>query len=223
MSAFATIGGRDVTYDKAKQILSWTSGLTIDADGAPNAYGPSDKGLDFTACAGKPGNWWGVAVDKATKRPYVQGLEDPFPGLWISTTAYERPGFAVNDCRRYVDSGKVPFVVIPGFLIPRVKPVVLGSYAFVTNLRNGLTCEAAVLDIGPDNHLGEGSMKLADALKIPSNPRSGGTSKPIVKVEIHLGVPAKINGEQFLLQARAVRNNIAMATMYADQLQSRVA
>lgn len=214
-SILAKVDGRNVEHDPLKALLRWTAGLTIDADGAPNAYGPSNRGLDYTECAGKPGNWWGVAVDKRTGRPYVQGLDDPFPGLWVSTTAYQRPGFALNDTRRYVDSRKIPFVVIPGFLIDMVRPVVLGSYAIVTNLSNGLTCEAGILDIGPNNHLGEGSMALADALKIKSDPRTGGTNKPIVSVEIHLGVPAKIKGEQFSLQPHGSRVPTAMADMYS--------
>ena len=41
----------------------YESGMTIDADGAPNAYHPDNKGLDDLANAGTPGRWEGLAKD----------------------------------------------------------------------------------------------------------------------------------------------------------------
>jgi hypothetical protein len=40
------------------------AGLAIDADGAPNAYGPHDKGLDLTAHARGRKGWAGVLADE---------------------------------------------------------------------------------------------------------------------------------------------------------------
>ena len=37
--------------------------FTADADGSPRAYCPGNKGLDFTANAGKEGHWYGVVTD----------------------------------------------------------------------------------------------------------------------------------------------------------------
>ena len=39
----------------------YESGMTIDADGAPNAYHPDNLGLDDLANAGTPGSWEGLA------------------------------------------------------------------------------------------------------------------------------------------------------------------
>ena len=39
------------------------AGLSIDADGAPNAYHRDGRGLDHLANAGRPGSWWGLVTD----------------------------------------------------------------------------------------------------------------------------------------------------------------
>ena len=71
--------------------LIYESGLMIDADGAPDAYGPDGKGRDAIANAGKPGNWWGVVTDtgKADGTPVVQGATDPKPGFYVSATSLQ--------------------------------------------------------------------------------------------------------------------------------------
>ena len=48
--AFADVGGKPIW--KAKGALAFKSGLMIDADGAPNAYGPDGKGKN-----GSSGPW----------------------------------------------------------------------------------------------------------------------------------------------------------------------
>ncbi|HEV2960212.1 MAG TPA: hypothetical protein VG649_00185, partial [Candidatus Angelobacter sp.] len=40
---------RDLPVGELNGGIFFTSGMTIDADGAPNAYGPKNKGLDYTA------------------------------------------------------------------------------------------------------------------------------------------------------------------------------
>src|SRR5580765_7782088 len=80
--------------------------MTIDADGCPHAYGPEGtKPLDYLANAGYPGNWWGIVTD-AEGIPYVQRTDDgkdraPWPGYYLSTTAYLVSGFDKYDARRY--------------------------------------------------------------------------------------------------------------------------
>src|SRR5580704_6176725 len=64
----------------------YESGMTIDADGAPNAYHPDNVGLDDLANAGTPGRWEGLAKD-ADGEPFIQGPADPFPGYYVSATA----------------------------------------------------------------------------------------------------------------------------------------
>src|SRR5438270_4869480 len=42
----------------------FTAGMTIDADGAPNAYGPRNKGLDYTANARGAHGWVALVTNK---------------------------------------------------------------------------------------------------------------------------------------------------------------
>lgn len=166
------IGGTPVRWD-GKTIL-FTSGMTINADGSPRAYHPDNKsGLDYLANAGYPGNWWGIATN-SRKQPIIQGPLDPAPGYYVSTTAYQNSGFAPYSTGRYLDSEKVRFVVIPGPVRKMIAPIFLGCRVEVEY--RGKTVEAVCGDIGPSNHLGEGSIALARALKIPSNARKGGVA-----------------------------------------------
>jgi hypothetical protein len=90
--------------------------MMIDADGAYRAYHPANKGLDFLANGGKPGNWWALVTEngKPSGTPVVQGPADPAPGFYISTTSLEDPAFGRKDPRRYVDSESIPYIVLPG-------------------------------------------------------------------------------------------------------------
>lgn len=173
-TVIATIGGKKVYRDGSR--IYFTAGMTINADGSPRAYHPNGRGLDYLANAGGPGYWWGIAVDSNGK-PYVQRASDPAPGYYVSTTALTNPGYAVRDPRRYVDSEKVPFIVIPG----GITWAKLGQKARVTY--GGKTVDAIVADIGPAAKIGEGSIALANALGIPSDPKRGGVTSG-VKYEI---------------------------------------
>ncbi len=153
----------------------YASGLAIDADGAPNAYGPDGKGLDHLANAGKPGNWWGVVTRDGA--PVVQTAADPYPGYYVSTTSLEDKRYEATDPRRYVDSGKVPYVVLPPQLLKQGAR--LGDFAAVVNEKNGRVVYAQVADIGPKDKLGEGSIALAAGLDVKSDPKRGGTSAGI--------------------------------------------
>lgn len=167
-----TIGS--TTVFRASGALVYSSGLMIDADGAPNAYGPDGKGLDHLANAGKPGNWWGVVTRDG--QPVVQGESDPYPGYYVSTTSLEDKQYAATDPRRYVDSGTVPYVVLPPALLKEAK---LGDFAAVINESNGRVAYAQVADVGPKDKLGEGSIALAAALGIKSDPKRGGVGSGI--------------------------------------------
>lgn len=183
-----TVAGKPVAWSKNEDSLDWISGLTVDADGSPRAYHPKDKGLDYLANAGHPGNWWGVLTNKAGQ-PIVQVATDPCPGFYISTTAYVRQGFTRLDPRAYLDSEKVPFIVVPAPLRTLVKATILGCRARVTHLLTGNSIEAVVGDIGPATHLGEASIAVAKELGVPSDPRKGGCETDI-SYEIFPGVPA---------------------------------
>ena len=108
--------------------------MTIDADGAPDAYHPDDIGRDYLANAGEPGNWWAV---------------------------------------------EIPFIVLPGNQRGGAR---LGDFAAVVNRANGNLSYAILADLGPKGHLGEGSIALAEALGIDSDPRQGGTDGGVMYV-----------------------------------------
>jgi len=75
----------------------------------------------------------------------------------VSTTALEDKTKGVRDPRRAVSDDD-----------EATKPMVV---------------EAIYADIGPKNHLGEGSIALAEALGIPSDPKRGGTSRGVTETD----------------------------------------
>lgn len=168
------------------EALAYESGLAVDADGAPDAYGPEGRGRDALANAGKPGSWWGVVTDtgKASGTPVVQGPSDPKPGFYVSSTSLQDPAKAASDPRRYVDSSTVPYVAISPRLLKRslAGGAQLGDVVAVANRTNGKVSYAVVADVGPKDKLGEGSIALAEALGVSGDPRHGGTAKGILYV-----------------------------------------
>ena len=166
----------------------YESGMTIDADGAPNAYHPDNTGLDDLANAGTPGGWEGLAKD-ADGEPIIQGPNDPFPGYYVSATALADRSKPANDPTRYVDASKIPFVVLPGGMARQLgaRP---GDFAVVFNQRNGKSSYAIFGDVGPYDRIGEGSMALAENLGIRSDARNGGARRGI----LYLVFPGSGNG-----------------------------
>ena len=158
-----------------KQAFFFVSGMTIDADGAPNAYNPEDTGLDELANAGAPRRWNGIITDDDGD-PLIQQENDPSPGYYISCTSLSDETKQFDEPARYVDASKVPYVALP-------KDVAdwggarLGDFAVVMNLRNGKSSFAIYADIGT---LGEASVALADSLGIRSDARLGGESDGIL-------------------------------------------
>jgi glycosyl hydrolase group 75 (putative chitosanase) len=153
----------------------FVSGMTIDADGAPNAYNPDNTGLDDLDNAGAPGRWDGIVADRSGNALFQQ-KGDPFPGYYISCTSLSDQTKRFTDPAGYVNASKIPYVVLPNALAER-GGVKLGDFAVVTNLRNGKSSFAIYADIGT---IGEGSVALADALGIWSDARRGGTSDDIL-------------------------------------------
>ena len=160
----------------------YTGGMTIDADGAYRAYHPGNKGLDFLANGGRPGNWWALVTEsgKSSGTPVVQGPDDPAPGFFISTTSLQDTAFNRKDPRRYVDSESIPYIVLPGGKLGGAK---LGDYALVINLKTKARIKAIVADSGPKSKLGEASIATAQALlgKSKSSPKSGGSDEKIIR------------------------------------------
>jgi hypothetical protein len=157
------------------QAFFFVSGMTIDADGAPNAYHPDDTGLDDVANAGVPTHWDGIITDR-DGHPLVQGESDPFPGYYISCTSLSDQSKKFSDPTGFVDASKIPYVVLPNDLADR-GGARLGDFAVVMNLRNGKSSFAIYADIGT---MGEGSIALADNLGIRSDARRGGQSDGIL-------------------------------------------
>src|ERR1043166_2110067 len=52
---------RTFPVQKIGRAVLFQAGMSVDADGAPNAYGPHNKGLDFIANARNGGRFVGVA------------------------------------------------------------------------------------------------------------------------------------------------------------------
>jgi hypothetical protein len=151
------------------QAFFFVSGMTIDADGAPNAYHPDNIGLDDLANAGGPGHWDGIMTDD-DGNPLVQGSDDPFPGYYVSCTSLSDRTKPRNDPTRYVDASKIPYIVLPRELAAQ-GGARLGDFAVVVNLRNGKSAYAIFADVGT---FGEGSIALANNLGIWSDARQGG-------------------------------------------------
>ena len=166
----------------------YRAGMAVDADGAYRAYHPNDRmGLDSIEHAGHPGDWWALATDTGNPkgRPVLQGKNDPAPGFYVSMTSlFDASITDEHNPRRFVDAMSVPYVVLPpeGFKHAR-----LGDFATVVNLQNSKVAGAIIADeSAPELPMGEGSIALARALGIDSDPRSGGVEKGIAYV-IHPG------------------------------------
>ena len=153
----------------------FVSGMTVDADGAPNAYSPDDTGLDALSNAGFPGHWNGIVTDQ-DGRPLIQKDNDPFPGYYISCTSLADKSKKFSDPTGYVNASKIPYVVLPSE-VAEAGGARLGDFAVVVNLRNGKSSFAIYADVGT---LGEGSVALAENLGIHSDARHGGASGGIL-------------------------------------------
>lgn len=158
------IGGIPIKRASGESEFFYQAGMSINADAAPNAYHPADTGIDFLTNAGYPGNRWALAVDR-NGDPFIQSSNDPFPGYYVSTTALFDTSFNKQDPRRYVDSLKISYIVLPGNGdFRRATGVQLGDFAVVYNSSNQLLAFATYADIGPKNQIGEGSITLSQTL-----------------------------------------------------------
>lgn len=187
-----------------RHAIFYKSGFAVDADGAFRAYHPDDPlGLDSLAHAGHPGNWWALVTDneKRNGRPILQGPNDPAPGFYVSTTAlYDPDNPNVRDPRRYVDAADVPYIVLPPKALHFAQ---LSDFATVVNLQNGKISAAIVADEStPHLPVGEGSIALAKALGIDSDPRTGGKDRDVA----YIIYPGSGNGRPRDLQEIAIHS-----------------
>ena len=173
-----TVGDVAVWHRPNEDVLFFQAGMSIKADGAPDAYHPADIGTDSLDNARLPGSSWALVTDEDGE-PIVQGPEDPMPGYYVSSTDLQDSTRGMADPRRYVDANEIPFVVLPQAQCGGAQ---LGDFVTVVNRANDSLCHAIFADLGIPNHIGEGSIALAKALGIDASPRHGGTSRGVVYV-----------------------------------------
>jgi hypothetical protein len=146
--------------------LIFRAKIAIDADGSPRAYHPKNIGLDDNSRKR-------VVYDKSG-RPFIQKKGDPAPGYYVSTTSLQDPKYPASDPRRYVDSEKIPYFVMPDVLM-WPSNISVGDMAYVYNTKTNKGGFAILADVGPTNRLGEASIALAKKLGIANtSPRKGG-------------------------------------------------
>lgn len=163
---------------KLNGIVFYEDGMKIDADGSPRAYGPNNIGLDWTANAGHPGNWYGIVTD-SNGDPIIQ--TSPYPGMYVSTTALQDHTKASADPTRYVDSEKINYISVASDLI-KLYGIRMGDVAAVYYRNTKTLCSAVCGDVGPRGKYGEASIALASQLAINNNPKHGGCSDNVVTI-----------------------------------------
>lgn len=154
-----------------------TRKIAIDADGAPNAYHPLDKGIDALSNAGYPGHSWKnvlVRDPNNSREPFIQ-TEGEFKGYFVSKTSLQDDTLPVTDPGRYADSRTTPYLVFPGAFLAMSGTGGLGDIGVAKNLDTGEESAFIVADAGPRNAaLGEVSIRLAENLGGRNvNPRNG--------------------------------------------------
>lgn len=148
-----------------------THRMDVDVDGAPNAYGPpGSKALDSLKHAHTLGDPHAEIVgylteDDQPSKAVMQGPNDPYPGLYISQTAYtDRSRPDPRDVSRYVDATRVNYVVLGD--AARRRGARLGDFVAVYSRATRRSAFAIVGDEG--NPTGdEGSLHLLQDLGYP--------------------------------------------------------
>jgi hypothetical protein len=148
-----------------------TRRMDVDVDGAPNAYGPAgthplDELRNAHYRRRKHAEIVGYLTDDDNpKIPIIQGPHDPFPGYYISQTAYTDPALTdPKDPRRYVDATKINYIVLGD--AARKRGARIGDFVAVHSTRTGKSVFGIVADEG--NPSGdEGSLHLLQALGYP--------------------------------------------------------
>ena len=170
--AFALSAGVASHAQNGKQHPSFeilTRRMDVDVDGAPNAYGPPGKEtldilLDAHYLNRADQEIVGYLTDDQN-RPILQGPKDPFPGYYISQTAFtDDANQNERDPRRYVDARKINYVVRGDEA--RRRGVRVGDFVAIFSRRTHKSVFAIVGDTG--NPTGdEGSLHLLQDLGYP--------------------------------------------------------
>jgi len=165
--------------------------MAIDVDGAPNAYGPAGQpALDFELNAHRGAKASGEIVGYLTKgdgrTPEVQGPQDPFPGYYISTTAFQDKSNPNRlDPRKYVDASKINYVVLGNFAAQNNAK--LGDFVAVHSKKTGKSVFGIIADAGNSSGA-EGSLALLNGLVYPfHNGKAGGVEKKEIVIRYFPG------------------------------------
>jgi hypothetical protein len=173
-----TLAGFDVYIHNPSGATMYRAKMYIDADGSPRAYGPNNSGLDYTANAGYPGNWWALITD-TNGDPILQGPSDPYPGMYVCATSLYDSHYGLSNPLRYVNSETVPYIAMPTNVLASGN-VHAGDVAYVYNTTTGQSCFAIYADAGNTTSIGEGSIYLASQIGVDPDVRYGGTSQGII-------------------------------------------
>ena len=165
-----------------------THRMDVDVDGAPNAYGPADTPtLDVLRDARylNRADWKIVGyLTDDRGRPILQGPNDPFPGYYISQTAFaDIENQKERDPRRYVDARKINYVVRGN--AARRRGVKVGDFVSAYSKHTGKSVFAIVGDTG--NPTGdEGSLHLLQNLGYPFHDgRNESVEKPEIVIRFY--------------------------------------
>lgn len=148
-----------------------TRRMDVDVDGAPNAYGPpGTRTLDVLKHAHYRGRKGAEIVgfltdDDHPNVPVLQGAHDPYPGLYISQTAFTDPAIQEErNMRRYVDAARINYIVLGDEA--RRLGARLGDFVAVYSRRTHRSVYGVIGDDGnPSGN--EGSLHLLQALGYP--------------------------------------------------------
>jgi len=188
--------------------------MTIDVDGAPNAYGPDDsQALDFelNAHTGDPPKKTNPVVGYITKNddghtPVIQGSNDPYPGFFISTSAFQHPTRDRIDPRKYCNAAKINYVVRGRAAYD--KGVRVGDFVVVHSKRHNKTAFGVVGDTG-NSKGSEGSLALAQNLGYPfKNGKNDSIDDPDIVIRYFANTNSQFFDTQEDLDAAAEAANL---------------
>lgn len=171
LAALPLVASTGATRKRQAPFELLTHRMDVDVDGAPNAYGPhGSQALDSLKHAHYRG-WQDAEIvgyltdDDNPNIPVKQGPRDPYPGLYISQTAFTDPArHGEADVLRYVDATRINYVVLGKEA--RRRGVRLGDFVSVYSRETGRSAFGLVGDDG--NPSGdEGSLHLLQALGYP--------------------------------------------------------
>lgn len=186
-----------------------THRMDVDVDGAPNAYGPTDKPtLDILLDAHSGNRPEEKIVGYLTDEhglPILQGPNDPFPSYYISQTAFADVEIRnERDPQRYVDARKINYVVRGN--AARRRGVKVGDFVAVYSKRTHKSVFAIVGDTG--NASGdEGSLHLLQDLGYPFH---DGKNESVEKREIVIRFYPNSNPEHQFFFTQAELNKAAV-------------